>query len=85
MSYSESVVKSIQRGTVNVTSSSYANTATISAVVVAKSKVSYLGYTTVYTSPANVVLTNTTTVTATTVVLPSGDTGNLAFEVVEYY
>jgi hypothetical protein len=47
--------------------------------------VSYLGETTVYTSRANVVLTNTTTVTATTVTLPAGDTGNLSFEVVEYY
>jgi hypothetical protein len=85
MSYAASVIKSIQRGTVNVTSSSYANTATISAVVLAKSMVSYLGETTVYTSRANVVLTNTTTVTATTVTLPAGDTGNLSFEVVEYY
>jgi hypothetical protein len=85
MSYAASVIKSIQRGTVNVDSDSYANTATISAVVLAKSTVSYLGDTTRYESPANIVLTNTTTVTTTTVNLPSADTGNLSFEVVEYY
>ena len=85
MSYSESVIKSIQRGTVNVDSDSYTNTATISAVVLAKSTVSYLGDTTAYQSCANIVLTNTTTVTTTTVVLPSTDQGNMSFEVVEYY
>ena len=78
----------IQRGTISHTSGSVGQTATISAVVMAKSILSNLGTRTEETalskSYPTLILTNTTTVTATLATAPDGSSGRTTFEVVEY-
>jgi len=79
-------IKSIQRGTITIANSSTSNTATITAVVTAKSIISLLGTSSTETSAANLLarveLTNTTTVTATR----GGTTGSVTvrYLAVEY-
>ncbi len=53
-------IKSIQRGSITVVAASTSNTATITAVAVAKTELRYLGS----TGPVRLTLTNTTTITA---------------------
>lgn len=78
-------IKSIQRGTVSADS-----TATISAVVMAKSFVSFLGWTSTAAGVAididmvpKIELTNTTTITCDCSDPKAGHTAN--FEVIEFY
>jgi len=79
-------VKSIQRGTITV-SGATTNTATITAVVVAKSLVSHLGQQCATNDAAqancHLDLTNTTTITATRGTTSGAAT--VSFEVVEFY
>jgi hypothetical protein len=78
----------IQRGTISHTSGSVGQTATISAVVMAKSILSHLGSSseesTIAKGQPRLTLTNTTTVTATLATSPDGSSGRSDFEVVEY-
>lgn len=85
MAYSASMIKSVQRGTVTVSNLSYASTATISAVDTSKSFISWLNGTVAYQSKYKMVLTNSTTITTTTIVLPGDALGVASFVVVEYY
>tara|TARA_R100001143_G_scaffold57282_1_gene54501 strand:- start:278 stop:556 length:279 start_codon:yes stop_codon:yes gene_type:complete len=92
MSYALSVVKSLQRGTIAL-SSGATNTATgtISAVVMAKSLLIFGGSSggqssSTSTCKERVTLTNTTTVTATSEPRDSNTYGTVVdYEVVEYY
>ena len=82
----DTVIKSIQRGTIvliNVNS----NTATISAVVTAKTKLNWLGQTLgsdVLPDMVRLSLTNTTTITATRI-NSTADVSTVSFEAIEYY
>lgn len=89
MSYRSTLIKSIQRGTITLTSVT-TNTATITAVVLANTVIRFLGFdfqtdsgVTAAQVRTYVELTNTTTVTA------SRNTGTgtvrLNYEVIEYY
>lgn len=80
-------VKSVQRGTITVTSNSNSQTATITAVDTSKSMVNYLGFTggavSTYDTWPRVALTNSTTVTVT----KGGSTLGIivSYEVIEFY
>lgn len=82
------VIRSIQRGTINIPSGTSA-TATITSVNTAKTHLVYLGHNVPNTSPADggmfmyIVLTNATTVTV--VNSTAGYAGTVSFEVVEYW
>ena len=83
-------IKSIQRGTVVIGVSSTTGTATVTAVVVAKSFLSYLGFQ-IPTAGlgdnktfARIDLTNTTTVTATRDVADA-DRPTVGFVLVEFF
>jgi hypothetical protein len=79
-----SPIKSIQSGTIAVASnSSTSGTATITAVVVAKSFISYLGWSAAnQTGRLRIGLTNTTTVTVPNT--PNDGARTVAYEVIEY-
>lgn len=85
-----SSIKSIQAGTIDITSTSASATATITAVVTAKSFVVFggavctVGTPTFENTNAHVVLTNTTTVTATRRA-PTASTTQVSYSVVEFY
>ena len=81
-------IKSIQRGTILITGVS--TTATISAVDTSKSELRYLGSTydgggspTINQSYVNLVLTNSTTITATKTSV--GGVGTVSWELTERY
>lgn len=81
-------IKSIQRGTIEITAGEGASdTATITAVVTAKTLLNYLGSSCDNDSHVNadckIVLTNSTTVTASR----SGNAGavTVSYEVIEFY
>lgn len=83
-------IKSIQRGTITISSAVTSNTATITAVTMAKSIVVSGGFTVDDTYAAGpeeymvrLVLTNTTTVTASKGVSGTGIT--IAYQVIEFY
>lgn len=89
-------IKSIQRGTISYDpSSSATGTATVTAVVVAKSELRMLGYTMVENSPdlaafcdaiPRIALTNTTTITATSASTTAFITNvTISWELTEYY
>ena len=88
MSYRSSIVKSVQRGTINLAGLTSA-TATITSVVTANAVVRHLGYTNTDATAearyffARLALTNATTVTATIGIATGA--GVVSFEVVEYY
>lgn len=77
-------IKSIQRGTIAITSSNASNTATVTAVDVTKCTIVHLG-----TDSANaddrvtLSLTNSTTITATRA--STGGTATVGYQLVEYY
>ena len=82
---SSGVINSIQRGTIAVANGTSSNTATITAVVVANTELRQLGQTTAAASTNDMVylvLTNTTTITATRV----GTSGvtTISWELTEY-
>lgn len=83
---SGSVIKSIQRGTVQITGTNTTGTATVTAVVMANSELREVGQT-VSTGSAGslayIVLTNTTTITATRASASSGTT-TVSWELTEY-
>ena len=80
-------IKSIQRGTIAITSAS-SNTATITSVDTAKTELRLLGYSVNNTGTQQhvprITLTNATTVTATRDT-SAGDTTTVSFELTEYY
>ncbi len=80
-------IKNIQRGTILIGSGSSSNTATITAVNVAKSELHFLGQTTGNDAARNrgrIDLTNSTTVTYTAAITTT--TGiEVSFEVIEYF
>lgn len=84
------LIKSIQRGTVTIASGNTSGTATITAVVTANTRLKYLGSNDAGADSsasfsAYVLLTNTTTVTATVLGAPTAGGITLKFEVVEYF
>ena len=81
------VVKSVQRGTITLTSTS-STSANISAVNTSKSVLNYLGMTTLMDSTRVLIqlaLTNSTTVTAKTNGATETYPSTVSFEVIEYY
>jgi hypothetical protein len=89
MSYSPTVVKSTQEGTISLTNGASA-TATITAVNVDKTILSFNGTTTGTTttlaqSSVRMSLTNSTTVTATRASTSNSLTINPQYRVVEFY
>lgn len=85
-----SPVKSIQSGSITIGASSTSNTATISSVDTAKSRIAFKGYeggaaTDIRIGVANLELTNATTVTATRAAQDGTRTLTVYFDVVEYY
>ena len=88
MSYSESVVKSIQRGTITATTSGTSWTATVSSVDTAKAVAYKTGNRSELANQYGitaVVLTDATTVTASTGSQPTNYSTVTSFTVVEYY
>lgn len=85
-----SVVKSVQRGVINIATGSLTNTATINAVNTNKAVALYSGFTTGGNSFiyfAHLTLTNSTTVTATRNTESTGsEQGNIVpYQVIEFY
>lgn len=86
-----SIIKSIQRGTITIASGANSNTATISSVDTTKAAVTLLGFSSAndtafdasQTLPA-VVLTNATTVTASTGTSDGSNARIVSYEVVEF-
>jgi hypothetical protein len=89
MSYATSVVKSIQRGTINHLSSGTSYTATITSVDASKSLISYSGNRTEQTAVnkalVTLYLTDATTVTVEMATAPDNSNGRTTYQVVEYY
>lgn len=92
MSYARSVVKSLQRGTITVaTGATTTATATISAVVLAKSELIFGGSSGGHSSSGElskerVTLTNTTTITVTSSPRDSNQVASVVdYQVVEYF
>lgn len=84
-----SPIKSIQSGSINIGSSSTSNTATISSVDTAKSRIAFRGQaggdaTDIRIGVANLELTNATTVTATRASQNGTRSLTVYFDVVEY-
>ena len=81
-------VKQIQRGVITIPSASTSATATLSpAVVVTKTELRHLGQSTAgveFDKSSRIVLTNTTTVTATKGVSSGGDV-LVSWEIIEHY
>ena len=84
-------IKSIQRGTITIAAASLSNTATITAVVLAKSVLHLVDWSTAYTATIigtvkpRIELTNTTTVTATREGNGGAVTTTVSYEVIESY
>ena len=84
------VVKSIQRGTITISASGTSGTATITAVDIAKSNLTMLGFATASTdsNPSThnprIALTNATTITATCT-SAAGGAIIVSYEIVEFY
>ena len=89
MSYATSVVKLIQRGTINHSTSGSTVTATITSLDTAKSLCTLLGTRSEESANnklwATVYLTNATTVSVQTASAPDSSNARTNFEVVEYY
>ncbi len=85
-----SPIRSIQRGTISITGAT-SNTATITAVVVANSRLKYLGRTNNDPGQAanqalvQLVFTNATTITASVNTSPAATITAVNFEVIEYW
>jgi len=84
-----SPIKSIQRGTITISSGAVSNTATISSVTTSKTQLNFLGSSTtadlsLYLAFTRVTLTNSTTVTATRGGAGGHDTTTVSYEVIEY-
>jgi hypothetical protein len=84
-------IKSIQRGTISITSPNTTATATVTSVNTAKSLLTYLGQTGYYggtgvdgISNVRIALTNSTTITATTFTIPNAGGLAVSYELVEY-
>lgn len=84
-------IKSIQRGTISITNPSTSATATVTSVNTAKSLLTYLGQTGYYSgsstdgvSDIRIVLTNSTTITATVYATSLGVPVIVSYELVEY-
>ncbi|MGS0765904.1 hypothetical protein [Syntrophomonas curvata] len=80
MGWLASPIKSIQRGVINISTSGYSATATISSVNPAKSIINYLGYT--GNEEVRLELTNSTTVTA---YRGGSNIVTVGYEVIEFY
>lgn len=85
-------IKSIQRGVITIAGSTGSNTATITAVITAKSELRLLGSTTATSggiSPnydfVKIVLTNTTTVTASRQSAAAPSAIDVSWELTEFY
>lgn len=82
-------VKSIQRGVISVSSGSYSATATITAVDTSKTELRYLGGSgldsNAYAAVPRVVLTNTTTITATMQYINGITATIVSWELTEFY
>lgn len=82
-------VKSIQRGVISVSSGSYSATATITAVDTSKTELRFLGGygldVGAYTNIPRIALTNTTTITATTVLASGATPAMVSWELTEFY
>jgi len=80
------VIKSIQRGTIQIDNTATTNTATISSVDTTRSMISFLGHqsndTTITSSHGSFTLTNATTVTLTR--MGSANSIISSYEVIEY-
>ena len=89
MSYAPSVIKSIQRGTITFSAGDNETaTATITAVVTAKSVLSVLGIEDSgldFSSLMRITLTNTTTITASRESDSSSRANVVGFVITEYY
>ena len=89
MSYAPSVIKSIQRGTITfVAGDNETATATITAVVTAKSVLSLLGIEAAglfFGNLIRITLTNTTTITASRESDSSSAANVVGFVITEYY
>lgn len=88
----DSVIKSIQRGTILIPGGSSSQSATISEVTTTKTKLNYLGQSSNINTPtdfekvvAKIVLTNSTTVTASLGTSTDGTGVSVSYEVIEYY
>lgn len=84
-----SQVKSVQRATIAITGAT-SNTATITAVVLANSRLRFLGTSstansTIGQAAPRLAFTNTTTITASVDTSPGADTTSVSFEVIEYW
>lgn len=82
------LVKSMQRGTISISTAQTSNTATVTAVDTAKSQLALLGYTNNQTLGSNMIpriaLTNSTTITATLPALPT-QAETVSWELIEWY
>lgn len=87
-----SVVSSVQRSTITIAAGALTGTATITAVVLANSRLRFLGGTSSVNSKSadhtindvRISFTNATTITATRSAQNGADTATIAFEVTEY-
>jgi len=91
MGYCKTSIKSIQRGVI-VMAADAEVTASIASVDITKSSINFLGFSGVYDNYQHVstifpklVLTDSTTVTATRHAQYTGDSVSVSFEVIEYY
>ena len=93
--WSSDWIDTIQRGTIAITNAATSNTATITSIDTSRSYVSLLGFSSNSTSASNysytaspvVVLTNSTTITATTNALessPTAETITISYEAVQF-
>lgn len=89
---SGSIIKSIQTGTITITSTNTSNTATINSINTARSVVLYGGTespsqtdNTHPTLTSRVAITNATTITATRGAPASGTSSTVAFTVIEFW
>ena len=85
-------IKSVQRGTITISSGVSSATATVTSVDVNKSLLTHLGQSGYYTSSSaqgisnvRLFLTNGTTITATTHTNPNAVNYVVSYELVEYY
>jgi hypothetical protein len=84
-----SLIRSVQRGTISIAAASASNTATITTVDMANSRLQFLGYSNNNAAAApnasatRLALTNSTTITATRVTTGASD-NVVAYQIIEY-
>ena len=88
--FQRSLIKSIQRGTISIANGATSNTATVTAVVLANSRLVNLGNdagsdTTADTVCVRIALTNSTTITATVNTVSAAVARVVSYELIEYW